>query len=134
VELASPVVTPSQKVPAKDATTKQTRTSTTQPKVSLEPPDLQIARVHLEDRWVRAIVKNGGGTKAAGFDVVIYVDGKSKATRFGASLPAGKESFLLATSLQLGTHAYKVVVDPHDKVRESDETNNSKEETFSSPR
>ena len=134
MELTPPVAAPPQQAPAKKTSAKKAPGTTTQPKVASGPPDLQVARFELKESWVRPIVKNAGGTVATGFDVVISVDGKSKASRFRATVPPGEERFLIATGLQRGTHVYKVVVDPDDKVRESDETNNSKEAKLSSPR
>ena len=104
--------------------------ATAEPKVLTGPADLQIARVHQQERFVRAVVRNAGGTRATGFDVVIFVDGQRKASRSRASLNPGQESFLIATGLRRGTHVYKAVVDPDNKVPESNESNNSKEVTL----
>lgn len=108
-------------------------TGSSSPKPS-GPPDLQVAEVELKEKWVRAIVKNAGGTVATGIVVTILVDGRQGAARHALTLLPGKEVFVVATHLRQGNHVYKVVIDPDNKIQESDETNNSKEVTLSMPR
>ncbi len=82
---------------------------------------------------MRARVKNSGGARATDVSVAFFVDGNRKGTYKRAGLESGTECQASAVRLPPGTHAVKVVVDPHNTIPESDETNNSKEVTLSSP-
>jgi subtilase family serine protease len=81
---------------------------------------------------MRARVKNRGTARATDFAVLFYIDGKLQSTRSGMIVNPGQERQASSQRLPPGTHVVKVVADPDNTIRESDETNNSREVTLPS--
>ena len=112
----------------------ETPRASSKPTAATGLPDLQVMEVYLDSGFMRARIKNTGKTPAAEVTVAFFVDGRQTDIYGPVRLVPGAEGPATASRLPPGRHVVKVVADPDNKVQESDETNNSKEATLSSPR
>jgi hypothetical protein len=105
------------------------------PKVDLGPgPDLQVLDVYLtKDGYMRARIKNGGTEPATKVRAAFFVNGKSESIYGTFTLKPGQEREAGASKLPPGMHVVKVVVDPDNTIRETDETNNAMEAKLTPP-
>jgi len=101
-------------------------------------PDLQVTRLYLKEvlrggrkvRYKRAMVRNNGPGPATNVTTNFLVDGKLTDVDPRYQFKPGEEKHVSASALPPGTHTVKVVVDPDNKIKETDETNNSMEATL----
>jgi hypothetical protein len=90
------------------------------------------------DNVVTATIKNDGGAPAVDVDdsldaqtpqivVALVIDGKERVRTVTLILQAGEERTVAFDAIKLakGTHALQVVIDPNNRVSESDKTNNT---------
>ncbi len=97
-------------------------------------PDLQVTRVFLNEAgYLRARIRNSGNAPAMGVRVRFFVGDQLIGTSRPLALQPGIEQQASSVKLQEGSHAVKVVVDPDNRVDESDESNNATEITLSRP-
>jgi hypothetical protein len=107
-----------------------------------EEPDLTVYGFSLEPSppmanqpmTITMTVANEGGVEATDVHVILIADGDNIGEEVLSSLPAGTEKDTLFTWIPSeGSHSLTAVVDPDDKVDESDETNNQITEKISVP-
>jgi len=99
-------------------------------------PDLEVTDVYLDERGsIKVRIKNNGTAPAIGFSLVFTIDGERENTRSGMRFHPGQEREMSGggRALSAGTYVVKFALDPENTIRESDETNNSKEVTLLVP-
>ena len=106
------------------------------PEASSGLPNLEVTDVYLNERGsIRVRIKNNGPAPAIGVSLVFTIDGERENTRSGMRLNPGQEREISGggRALSAGTYVVRFALDPENTIRESKETNNSKEVTLLSP-
>lgn len=102
--------------------------------------DLKVSKITwgMFDQGVRIYVENIGGTPVKDFRVGLYIDGAQKPVySWLSTIPAGSTIPFEPTGLQLprtkGTYVVKAVADSTGKIPETNESNNTREASFTLP-
>jgi hypothetical protein len=94
-------------------------------------PDLRVTRIYLENGYKRATIENVGDATARSVRVRFFVDGRVSSTFGSVDVAPGRQIRATSTRLELGTHRVRVVADPENLIRESNESNNAMERMLS---
>lgn len=94
-----------------------------EPTSRLALPDLRVAQVFLEKGGKSAWIRNDGGRPATDVAVQFVVDGAPADTAH-VDVPPGEQVQATGAKLAPGRHVVGVVVDPENRIPESNETNN----------
>jgi hypothetical protein len=92
-------------------------------------PDLRVGQVFLQNGEKSAWILNGGNAPAVGADVQFSVDGEPSDT-CRVDVPPGGQVRAVGSKLPPGRHVLRAVVDPDNRIPESNETNNALEAAF----
>jgi len=102
-----------------------------QPPLQALSPDLAVTQVLLEGSQKKAVIANRGNVQAVNVYVRFLVDGRL-ADNFGPMLLApGQQAAAIVSRLPVGTHTVRVLVDPDNRIGESNESNNQMERLLS---